>query len=98
LVSRGGGRLVADDDRRVAAQGPGDRDPLLLPARQIGRAVVQAVVEADRGQEASGLAVGVAVAGILHPDRDRDVLERGQGREQVEALEHEAERAGPDRR
>ena len=35
------GRLVAEDDLRPGHQGPGDRDPLLLAARQLCRAVAR---------------------------------------------------------
>src|SRR3954464_3463582 len=35
-----GGRLVADEDRRVAAERAGDRDALLLPAAEVGRQVM----------------------------------------------------------
>ena len=31
----GAGRLVEDQDRRILEQGSGDRDPLLLAARQL---------------------------------------------------------------
>ena len=42
-----GGRLVADEDRRVAAERARDRDALLLAARQIGGQVVHARAEPD---------------------------------------------------
>ena len=41
------GRLVGQDQRRLVDEGPGDRHPLLLAARQLGRAVVGAVTETD---------------------------------------------------
>ena len=37
------GRLVGQHDRRLPDQGAGDRDPLPLPARDLGRARVQPV-------------------------------------------------------
>src|SRR6202030_1680526 len=40
LRVEGARRLVEDQDPRVVDQGPGDRDPLLLPARQIRRALL----------------------------------------------------------
>jgi hypothetical protein len=92
-----GGRLVADQDRRIAAERARDRDALLLAARQVGGQLVHARAEADPLEQLPGLGVGVAGARVLHPDRDRDVLDRGQRWEQVEALEHEAEVAGAQR-
>ncbi len=37
----GAGRLVADDDARIAGKGAGDGDPLLQPARQLARLHVE---------------------------------------------------------
>src|SRR5689334_10478963 len=42
------GRLVGEDDVRPRDQGAGARDPLLLAAGELGRAVAQPVAEADR--------------------------------------------------
>jgi hypothetical protein len=36
-------RLVGEDERRVVGQRPGDRDPLLLAARQLRRIVMPAI-------------------------------------------------------
>ena len=44
------GRLVGQDDRGPADQGPGDRDPLALAAGQLARPVPGPVREADLGQ------------------------------------------------
>ena len=84
------GRLVGEDDLRAARQRAGDGDALLLAARQLVRAgacrrfdrptVVDDVVDPR--------AVGLA-AGEVH--RERDVLDRGQRRHEVERLEDEAE-------
>ena len=41
------GRLVGEDDRRLAGQRPGDRDALLLAAAELARAVLQPVAQAD---------------------------------------------------
>ena len=54
------GRLVGEDDRRPPGQGPGDRDPLLLTAREVARAERLAVREADRLEPARRLAPGRA--------------------------------------
>ena len=44
------GRLVGEDERRAVDERTGDRHPLLLAARQLGRPVVGAVGEADEGE------------------------------------------------
>ena len=41
------GRLVGQDEDRVLDQGPGDRHPLLLAARQLVGAMVEPVAQAD---------------------------------------------------
>jgi hypothetical protein len=41
------GRLIGEDDRGPPHHRPGDRNPLPFAARQLGRAVVQPVAEAD---------------------------------------------------
>ena len=45
------GGFIGDQERAPVDQRPGDRDPLLLPAREPGGLVVEAVAEADPGQE-----------------------------------------------
>ena len=72
------GRLVGDQDRRVRRDRAGDRDALLLAARELGRVVVQPLAEADRPELASRPLEGVGGAGELQ--RQRDVLERRHGR------------------
>ena len=70
-------------------QRAGDRDPLLLAAGELGRAVVEPVAEADRvDQLVEALRIGVA-AGEL--ERQQDVLPRVEDRQQVEELEDEAD-------
>ena len=45
------GRLVGEHHRRLRDERPGDRDALLLPARELGGAVREPVGEADRGRQ-----------------------------------------------
>ena len=46
------GRLVGQDEDRVLDQGPGDRHPLLLAARQLVGPMVEPVAQADLAQAA----------------------------------------------
>ena len=83
------GRLVGEDDLRPAGEGAGDGDALLLAARELRRAVLQAVRQPDGLDDVVepggvGLAAGEA-------RRERDVLGRGQRRDEVERLEDEAD-------
>ena len=84
------GGLVGEDDLRPAGQGPGHRDPLLLAARQLARAVRRAgrarpTVSITRVEpRLVGLAAGEG-------QRQRDVLVGGERRHQVEGLEDEAD-------
>ncbi len=75
---------------RVAGQRPGARDALLLAAGQLGRPVRRAgrAGRRCRRPSSSQRLVGLA-AGEVH--RERDVLQRGQRRHQVERLEDEAD-------
>ena len=83
---------------RRPEQGAGDRDALLLAARQLGGQEVAPVAHADpleRGLRARLPAVAVA-AGV--DVGEHHVLERGAVAEQVERLEHEADAARPHAR
>jgi hypothetical protein len=73
----------------------GDRDPLLLPAGQLVREVLEALPEPHALQGRGGHRARVPVpAGHVHPELD--VLERGQRGEEVERLEDEAQRVAAE--
>ena len=84
-VGSSASRSAAGDD------GAGDRDPLLLSAGELARRVLFPAVQAHRCQRrARGrMPRGGRLAAI--EQRQLDVLERRRAREQIEALEHEAE-------
>src|SRR6185437_7335798 len=84
------GRLVGKQQIGLLGQGAGYGHPLLLAARQFGRAQAHAVPQAHLVQRLHG-----AIAGFLAPQakivqRQLYLLQRAQRGEQVEALEHEA--------
>ena len=87
------GRLVGEDDLGPAGQRPGHGDPLLLAARQLGRAVLQPVAEADGGDDPVEPAPVGLPAGQV--EREGDVLGRRQRRQQVVGLEDEADAVAP---
>ena len=66
------GRLVGEHDRRPRDERAGDRHALLLAAGELGRAVAEALREADLvGQLAHPLAVGLDAG---EREREHDVL------------------------
>ena len=91
LAARGrvevAGRLVGEHHARTRHERPRDRDPLLLAARQLRRAVRETITEPDLlDQLGQPLRVRLA-AGEL--ERQRDVLGRREHRQQVEELKDE---------
>ncbi len=83
------GRLVRDEQLGVVGQGPGHRDPLLLAAGELIRALRRVAAEADQLQQHLHPLLPL---GRLHPGQAHgyaDVLGRGQDRHQPEGLEHE---------
>ena len=79
-----------------ATEGAGQRHALLLAARELAGIVAEAVAEADRAQRRLGAVEGVGAAGEFQ--RDRDVLQRRHGRDQVEGLEHDADMVAAEAR
>ena len=87
------GRLVGENDLRCRRQRPGRRHPLLLAARQLGRAEPEPVLQSDGiDDRVHPWPVG-ATAG--EGGRKGDVLGRGKGRNQIERLEDEADPVPP---
>ena len=97
-----GRRLVEEHHLRVEAQRTRDRDALLLPARELAREMGRPAQEAHLLERARRAFFGLVAAHALRrPERERDVAERRQVREEVELLEHhpdlppELDRAAP---
>jgi hypothetical protein len=84
-------RLVREHDGRLGDERAGDRDALLLTAGELGGAVALAVGEADAIDEVGDAALRGGVRASGETDREGDVLLCGERREQVEALEDEAD-------
>ena len=90
------GRLVGEHQVRVVDQGAGQGDPLLLAARQRLRVRAGAIAEPDLGEE---IERAIAIGGCgpaVELQRQQQVLGYGQGRDQVERLEEEADVAAPE--
>ena len=86
------GGFVRKHDGGLSDQSPGDGHALLLAARELARLVVDAVAEADTLQRLGGEAAGIepATATVVQ-QRQLDVAQGRGARQQVEALEDEAD-------
>jgi hypothetical protein len=86
--------LVEQQRAGTRRERAGDRDALLLAAREPVGVVVLAPLEPEAVEQLARapLGLGAALAMAAHR-RERDVLERGQVREEVERLEHHPEPA-----
>ncbi len=86
------GGLVGEDERRVRDEGAGHGHALLLPARELGRLVVQAVAQAQAGQRIGGESAARRPAATPWYMSGRGhVLEGRRPRQQVVGLEDEAD-------
>src|SRR5262249_16975007 len=88
-VARGRGR-GGQTEAGMGRDRAGERDALLLTARELYRIVVRPLAEPDVGEQGPRAGEGVERAGDL--ERNRDVLGRRQGRDQVIGLKDVAER------
>src|SRR6266404_5018481 len=85
-VTRG---LIGKQDRRLSDKCTRKRDPLLLTARQLPRIVAGASSQSYALQGVQSRAARLGAAGQLQ--REHDVFERSEGRDEVERLKHEAD-------
>ncbi len=92
------GGLVGQDGQRLVDERAGQGDPLPLAAGELVRAVPHAVVEPHRRQRRLRPPLAVGAGDPVDPERILHVLERGEHRQEVEGLEHEAQLAPPQAR
>src|SRR5688572_13771691 len=85
------GGLVGKDDRWVDRQRARDRDALPLPAGQLFRPMMQPRVELDERQELAGPLLRLTTRPPAQMQRQTDVFQARQRRQQVEELKHEAD-------
>ena len=84
-------RLVGEQQRRVGDDRARDRDALLLPAGELPRIVLLAVAEADDVERGHHVLAALLLREVREQQRQLDVLERGEHRNQVVELEDEAD-------
>ena len=85
------GRLVGEQQARLQNQRPGQRDPLLLAARELAGLVIEAVAEPDDLQHLARLGLGLFARLAMDQARHRGVLQRGEFGQEVMELEDEAD-------
>src|SRR5437588_10585596 len=90
-----GGRLIGEEQGRLVREGASDGHALLLAAREVTRPVLHAVAEADPIEQLGGATPRLATTRAPRPQGRCDVLERGEARNQVERLEHDADAMAP---
>ncbi len=76
-----------------ADQGAGQRDPLLFAARQLARPVPGPVGKPDVGEHLAGRGSRGRRGGTPEQQGHHDVFQRGEFRQQVVELKHEADGA-----
>ena len=80
--------LVEQHHVRLHHQRAGDRDPLLLAARELVRMLSRLLLEPDLGEQLVRTLLGLRPRLLADPPRrEREVVDHGQVREQVELLE-----------
>ena len=93
LGIQGTGRFVAEQDRRIACQGPGNGHSLLLPAGKLGREGILLVGKTYHRQELSGLFPGLVRSHLLYAERKAYIFDDRFLHQQVEALKDHADPA-----
>jgi hypothetical protein len=88
------GGLVGEEDSWSLDEGARDRDPLLLAAGQLGRQVPGPLAQTDLGQRLQGAFLPLRCVHAERDERGLDIFRGGQGGDEVEGLEDEADRCG----
>ena len=87
-----GGRLVEEEDLRVHAERPRDRDALPLAARELGGGGADEAGHAHRGEQLLRLLLALLLAALQHGHlADHAVLQHAHVVEEVEGLEDHAD-------
>src|SRR5262249_29431810 len=81
-------RLVEEQYARLAHEGPGERDPLLLPAGELPRLALSEPPQADEVENLLDPRSDRLARLALPPQAEGDVLEQGQVRKERVALEN----------
>ena len=91
----GTGGLVGQQQVALADHGPGDRHPLAFAAGQLVGEVRGPIGQAELSRVAMAAALRLLGRDAVELEREGDVLHRGEPGQEVEVLEHVADRAPP---
>ena len=89
--------LVEQQQVRLDDDGAGERDALLLSARQFGGLAPAIALQPHRGQRARHPRLALGPRDLAHGEAEADVLRHRHVREEGVVLEDEADPPGPDR-
>ena len=87
----GSGRLVGEHDLGVVHEGAGDRHALHLAARKLARTLVHVLGQTDAVEGGEGALAPFRARDAGQRERELHVREHGLVRDEVVALEHEAD-------
>jgi hypothetical protein len=85
-----GQRLVEQQHPGLDRERPGQRDTLLLAARELVRVLLGLAGQAHHVEQFAGPVAPLRGARLAHPQPEAHVVQRGHVREQAVALEHHA--------
>src|SRR5699024_110237 len=83
------GQLVGEQEPRPRDERAGERNALLLAARELGGEMCDTMRETDLAEQFGGALEGIGLAAELQ--RQGDVLQRRHGRHEMEGLEDDAD-------
>lgn len=85
------GRFVSDDQARIGDEGACDGDTLFLAAGKLFGQMMHARAEADEFESDFDLFLASAAGKLGEQERQFDVFERGEDRNQIERLENKSD-------
>jgi hypothetical protein len=80
------GRFVGEEDWRVDRQGAGDRDALPFTTGKLVREMIHAMVELNHLDQLSGALFNFGTRPVTQMQRQRDIFEAVERRQEVEEL------------
>ena len=85
------GRFVGEDDFRSSDKGTSNSDTLFLAARKLGREEIFALAEMKTLESVGSLDKAMSFACARINEREGDIFDDGQIRDEIEILENEAD-------
>ncbi len=89
----GAGRLVGEEETTVADHRSRDRNALTLSTGEVIRVAVDVVGQVDSPQHVAAARSRLSGGDTVEFEREHDVLDRGQRRDEIQLLEHVSDMA-----